>query len=64
MNEEIRILLERKYEAASSLEFEESAELETLIFENFGRSIANLADEVAILREEVRSGKNRDKKSS
>ena len=62
MNEEIRMLLERKCEADSSLEFEASAEFEKLIFENFGRSIANLADEVAILREEVRSGKNQDKK--
>ena len=62
MNEEIRILLERKYEATSDLDFESFAELEKLIFENFGRSIANLADEVAILREEVRSGKSRAKK--
>ncbi len=62
MNEEIRMLLERKCEADSSLEFEASAEFEKLIFENFGRSITNLADEVAILREEVRSGKNQDKK--
>jgi predicted Holliday junction resolvase-like endonuclease len=62
MNEEIKMLLERKSEATSALEFEASAELEKLIFENFGRSIANLADEVAILREEVRSGNIREKK--
>jgi predicted Holliday junction resolvase-like endonuclease len=62
MNEEIRLLLERKSEATSALEFETSAELEKMIFENFGRSIANLADEVAILREEVRTGKGREKK--
>lgn len=61
MNEEIRTLLERKCEAAASFEFETAAEIEKLIFENFGRSIANLADEVAILREEVGSGKTRDK---
>ena len=45
------MLLERKREATSALDFDASAELEKLIVENIGRSIANLADEVAILHE-------------
>jgi predicted Holliday junction resolvase-like endonuclease len=57
MNEEMRMLLERRSEAVSEMEFDTVGEIDEIIFENFGRSIANLADEVAMLREEVRSGK-------
>jgi predicted Holliday junction resolvase-like endonuclease len=62
MNEELRILIAKKCDACRAIDVDVQADLDVLIYENFGRSMARLADEVAILRDEVKSMKPRDKK--
>lgn len=62
MNEELRMLITKKSEACRAIDVDTQADLDILIYENFGRSMARLADEVAILRDEVKSMKPRDKK--
>lgn len=61
MNEELRILMAKRREACLSIDVDSWAELDTKIYENFGRSIAKLADELAVLRFEVQSTKDREK---
>lgn len=58
MKEQIKKLIEQQAEALRSLEFEESADIGMRIFETFGLSIANLSDEIAILRDEIRTLKD------
>jgi len=51
LDEDLQALILKKSEATLALEFEASAEIETLIYESFGRTIARLEGEITMLRE-------------
>jgi hypothetical protein len=54
MPDHIRLLLDQKCEAFSALEFETAAKIDEAILGYFAQTIAGLAGDIAMLREEVR----------